>query len=779
MVVSFTRTAAQEIRGRDLPIPEKMVGTLHSMAYRSIDSPQVAQAALKDWNDRHPQWAMKPGSGSGSIEESPAEWVGASEGEKLLGEVDILRSRMVPPELWPRLSLIGFHNAWTEWKREADVVDFTDMIEMALADVDEAPGKPKVAFLDEAQDATPLETALFRKWGAKMERVILIGDDDQAQAPWTKVLTTTGEVRMDELDPTKHRLVSYDLRGARIAGKRDGFAFEIAVHQDGRRGLVVGVGGRTTECTPDHRWWAKVDPNTDLHFVYLMRKGDRWRVGWCQARRSDGTAHLPVRARLEGADAAWVLSYHASRTEASIWESIFAARYGLPLNTFRPVANATHATAEAINTIYKHLDPVEQGERALRCLADNRRMVEHPFWEPGRNSVYGRQINQVRACNLIPGYHLLPVTDGGGAAWLPISTDWGDPIPVAYSVNVEPHHTYIADGIITANCLYRFRGADPSTLLDLGVPESDQIILDQSHRVPERVLEVADDWVHKLTRRAEKRYLPRDAEGKVTLSSSSFADVDDLVLEIRERLDAGLSVMAMTACSYQLDPLKHELKRQGVPFQNRYRRSRGDWNPMAPSTGRATSSVDRLVAYLIMDEDAFGDLSRLWTGRDVKAWSKFVRSSGVFRRGAKGAIEGLPDRELTYEEVAQLFASEEELETAVEPSLDWFASHLTAEGQRALEFPIAVYRRSGPSALVSEPRLEIGTIHSFKGGQADSVFVCPDLSYAGAREWDAEGEARDSVIRQFYVAMTRARDELVICQPSTNLNAPIFEGIKP
>lgn len=507
MVVSFTRTAAQELKGRDLPIPDKMVGTLHSMAYRAINSPNVATAHIKGWNETHPQWAMKGGAGGGPIEESPAEWVGSSEGEKLLALADIQRARMVPVDLWPNAAVRRFYEEWTKWKAEADVVDFTDMIEMALHEVEEAPGKPEVAFLDEAQDATALEIALFRKWGDHCDRVVLLGDDDQ--------------------------------------------------------------------------------------------------------------------------------------------------------------------------------------------------------------------------------------------------------------------------------CLYRFRGSSPDALLDLDVPESDRIVLGQSYRVPERVLEVANNWVHTLSRRAEKEYLPRDAVGSVRVADFSFDEPEEMVRAMRDRVSQGLSVMAIAPCSYQLDAMKAELKREGVPFHNPYRRSRGDWNPMAPSTERTTSSADRLVAYMIMDEDAFGDASRLWTGGDVKRWSKFVKSNGVFRRGAKGAIEGLPDRELDFEEVAQLFASEEALEAATEPSLDWFRAHLTADGKRALEFPISVYQQHGPTALTVEPSIVIGTIHSVKGAQADSVFVCPDLSYAGGQEWDRPGESRDSIIRQFYVAMTRAREELVVCQPSTRLHVPIHEGITP
>ena len=54
LVCSLTRTAATEIAGRDLPIDRKMVSTLHSHAYRSINSPELAEAHAEDWNARHP-----------------------------------------------------------------------------------------------------------------------------------------------------------------------------------------------------------------------------------------------------------------------------------------------------------------------------------------------------------------------------------------------------------------------------------------------------------------------------------------------------------------------------------------------------------------------------------------------------------------------------------------------------------------------------------------------------------------------------------------------------
>ena len=61
----------------------------------------------------------------------------------------------------------------------------------------------------------------------------------------------------------------------------------------------------------------------------------------------------------------------------------------------------------------------------------------------------------------------------------------------------------------------------------------------------------------------------------------------------------------------------------------------------------------------------------------------------------------------------------------------------------------------------------VGTIHSVKGGQADVVYLFPDLSQAGDAQYQRKGAPHDSVIRTFYVGITRARETFYICQRET------------
>jgi superfamily I DNA/RNA helicase len=71
--------------------------------------------------------------------------------------------------------------------------------------------------------------------------------------------------------------------------------------------------------------------------------------------------------------------------------------------------------------------------------------------------------------------------------------------------------------------------------------------------------------------------------------------------------------------------------------------------------------------------------------------------------------------------------------------------------------------------LKQTPRAIVGTIHSVKGGEADVVFLFPDLSRSAAKAYDGQGSTRDSVIRLFYVGVTRAREAVYICEPASNM----------
>jgi hypothetical protein len=191
LVTSFTVTAAKSLAKMGLPIPDRQVGTLHSMAYRAVgDFLDVALEGkvLADWNGRVGLgWKLTPKSrGSGSDTAGEFGVGGNGAGDELLAAYDLARAQLVELNDLPT-DVREFAVAWEGWKRHAEAVDFTDMIRISLeraVDGEPPPGRPRVLIADEAQDMTPLEIALVLAWGANCERTILALDDDQAIMNW-------------------------------------------------------------------------------------------------------------------------------------------------------------------------------------------------------------------------------------------------------------------------------------------------------------------------------------------------------------------------------------------------------------------------------------------------------------------------------------------------------------------------------------------------------------------------------------------------------------------
>jgi superfamily I DNA/RNA helicase len=181
LITSFSRAAAAELAGRDLPVEPDRVGTLHSHCYHALGGPQIAEANVDDWNKDNPHLLITPKKKQGKIDgEETVEDDGESEkdGDKWLQELSRFRGQMLPPGAWPP-ALRQFASKWQAYKNANGLLDFCDLIERCLLDVRVAPKMPSVIFADEAQDLNRMQLRLIRRWGEHTDYFIVAGDDDQ------------------------------------------------------------------------------------------------------------------------------------------------------------------------------------------------------------------------------------------------------------------------------------------------------------------------------------------------------------------------------------------------------------------------------------------------------------------------------------------------------------------------------------------------------------------------------------------------------------------------
>jgi hypothetical protein len=193
-----------------------------------------------------------------------------------------------------------------------------------------------------------------------------------------------------------------------------------------------------------------------------MRRGSNYRVGWCQVFDRNSALHLGQRTRLEDADAAWILSLHNNKRDASLYESLVSNRYGIPLVQFRQsVASPTAGLLDQtyFDEFWSRVGDTD--ENALRCLMDHGRLYDHPFYVNPRGRQHTRTtVMEVVAANLFAAFMQVPVPAGKGTTWCDFVLTQRCYEGVVYSLNVPKYHHYVADGIVTHNCIYGWRGAD-------------------------------------------------------------------------------------------------------------------------------------------------------------------------------------------------------------------------------------------------------------------------------------------------------------------------------
>jgi superfamily I DNA/RNA helicase len=338
--------------------------------------------------------------------------------------------------------------------------------------------------------------------------------------------------------------------------------------------------------------------------------------------------------------------------------------------------------------------------------------------------------------------------------------------------------------------LYEWRGADPAAFYSTDAASTR--VLSQSYRVPHAVHRAAVDWIRNVDDRIDAEYRPRDAPGRLVRQGFHFNDPDPLIEDVLLRVTSNhicekhewtedghcrhcgcfpQDAMILASCGYMLNPLCKRLRERGIPFHNPYRSTHGGWNPLR--------SANRLLAFLHPDPAVWGSEASTWTYDDLRRWTGVLQSKQCLVRGAKTFFESkcVQDKfgesrsmeKPTLSEVLAWFKPEHH-DAVYEMDLNWYEEHLKHADRKSQAFALAVARRQGGAKLRERPRIIVGTIHSVKGGEADSVYLFPDLSPVGYWEgWKRRGQGRNSVVRQFYVGMTRAKDTLTLCEPSTQL----------
>lgn len=394
---------------------------------------------------------------------------------------DALKQKIIKEEIRDRNSFAYLmYYEYTAWKKSLNQIDFLDIIVesiYALRKADERclnfiKSKWNYIFVDECQDTNFLVIEVLKLITKPETNVVFLGDIRQCQPEGNNVLLSDGT----EVDISKikvgDKLDSYVRKCGYFRKKFE--VDEVAVRKYTGDIFKISVNGKTTSTTDTHKFIAKwnIDKKTsNLHCVYLMRRGNNFRIGWCKLFENTGNFHLSTRSRIENADS-WILKIVETKEEASLLESIISTNFGLPLFMFNPVPSNRIYTRKNLDFMWSSLK--NNYNRGLLLLKSFNKSELHPFFKYTIKETKQRTtVFETQACNLFPKYMSLPIkisdsVNAHNREWATIdSIEIENVVDLnVYSLSVKDSKTYISNGIGTCNSIYGFNFAKPEYILD-------------------------------------------------------------------------------------------------------------------------------------------------------------------------------------------------------------------------------------------------------------------------------------------------------------------------
>lgn len=267
------------------------------------------------------------------------------------------------------------------------------------------------------------------------------------------------------------------------------------------------------------------------------------------------------------------------------------------------------------------------------------------------------------------------------------------------------------DDIIIAGdddqAIYRWSGANLDAFIDF----TDNIeVLNQSHRLPLAIYSFANSLVGRVGRRIPKTWQPRATGGSIQFHGQPDG------LDLREG-----SWLLLARNIYLLDTWEGIARAQGVPYAR---------------LGKPAINPDHIQA--------------------IKGWEDIRKGKPVNKAIFTLVKDALKLKGKVPMKEAYGLA---DLKTKEEGIWHDALKGIPLEDR---EYYLAVLRRG--EKITQAPRVNIGTIHSVKGGEADHVAILPDMA---KRTYEHYQQEPDDEHRVFYVASTRSKQSLHLISPQS------------
>lgn len=681
----------------------------------------------------------------------------------------------------------------------------------------------KVLYIDESQDLTRLQFEWYLLQKLVADTVYIAADPNQCLPPNAPV--TVKSAGFHDSNPESEQKPIKDVKiGDRVRSMKSDGEYEYKPVSnitkrdvdDKRFRIIKTESGKLTAVTDNHRMFARIpaqeyEQNIDKEYVYLMKdRDDNWRIGI--------TTDLRQRLNVEAGSRCIIpLDSFESREEALLMEEVWSLKYSIPTiniadRSEEGVMEEDSMREKLYNNLEVDLDGISDdlgiypehpplykkatnlGRTSsvninIKMCSDVRRNYYHELVvytsnneaicelrrinklneQDGRKdskkfSKQSQDLNELGniaekvqqktggdiitymspteersraivtpAGNLIEGM-LVPVVsdDAAEVVWEEIKDikDKNETTEV-YDLTVSDTHNFDTSGIFVHNTIYGWSGADPRFVLD---EEGDERILDRTYRLPENIWDVSKGVIDQCKDKVDVSGVEPDGEGGDVVLMRNPSK-----LKLARHLEGDESVFVLFRARYMIDEFNDDiLHKYGIPYEN-------------------MSTYPTWQNYVVKLRDA---LATLYKGEKLNG-SEFKTLKEYYDKEVSNS---------TMDNIGGI-SSEKAVEIIGLSSSAPVVTYLNnVDGDEINYFQEKAIRNNikRENYDMQPERVKVGTMHSAKGKEAETVLVATDSTKRILANMERDTESgqliSDAERRVLYVAMTRASEKLVMAE---------------
>lgn len=632
--------------------------------------------------------------------------------------------------------------------------------------------KYKYIACDEFQDTDPRQFKFVSSF-SNNTKFFCVGDCLQCQPTGTQVMVQYGHYKNIEDLVVGDTVVSYSPSNGYFRSKSRLRHVSAIEHHFANDIVTIETTNHSSSYTLEHITYVKIhfEGNENKRVIYLMHNSNKgwWRIGECALFLEKNNSGFGLRHRMqeEKATEGWILAItDKGKNDSFYLEQVTAAKYGIPDITWQ-TSNVEWVSDGLLDKFYSEIPDID--ERAQKCLAAFGKMVEYPFFRSDQLFKHFSKLHmfECNVCNVFPVFMDIVVPCPNEQSWNAqngytpswhntyeqvISIKQEEPCEV-YSLDIEEDHNYIADGILTHNCIYQFRGTTNEYIKTLAkAPNWKLVKLYRNYRSTKQIC----DFANKFSKYAKDEYripMKSDREGEeveiITGACASYdspVDQRHLNLLIKKIQENPRETAVLCRTNKEVRAVCDYLKSANIEYN------------------RSTKETDILsILHSALDNEYFKEY--LTTLLDGSQYADYIRLSynnkDADLRWFLSKYNHIDKIKKQVNKVVKIRQIVTDASTSTQGKLHDIKKVLKIKESKEFDIEEGVSGRQLVEALrdivleQEETSVYVGTIHSVKGLEYDTVYVMgvdDKLFQLGDEEMN----------NLFYVAITRPMNHLTI-----------------